>query len=450
MADAVASIEKTTQVPEQFAFQSVLAAANFAAQSYWHWDPKLFGKGKKPLGLYQITLSASGTRKSAVFEKSQMGINRWLEEWEEFCYQDKKRFAAEDSLYQDALKEYKAALKTDPSAEPPKAPRLAANSGAVVNRGTTNGFINIINRTPVMGLFTDEGAQVFAGHSTKDDSGTMEFITNLVNLWDDGRVSKNTGMDEVRLRNRSVSLFLLSQPTVLAKVMNNQTLMDQGFLHRVLVMNIPEFTTSPTSALNTDLVSDISLGRFGDACYKLLKGIQFERHTEYQYFDNLTHCLNWTKSGLEMYDVINRHLHAELENHKGDTFIEPFLKRGLEHIGRIAGTFVAIEGRDSFTDTDLLAALQVFTIFLDEKINLNISDSGSLDNIGKILVEWISSQTDKTKLSKSNLSKFGPKKYRSLPIEQRTRLLKLMTDEGHIERRVTSDGSFYMDVVGAE
>ena len=240
LAEAAHAIARKVQAPPAIAAQSVLAAASLAAQA--HADVRMpFGQ-RRPLGLYFVTIAASGDRKSTADNEALWPIGRRedvLQEMHAADYQDylitcaawgaeKKKIEADRKLGYDARK---GALKElGPEPLPPIRPVLTSAEP------TFEGLIKSWPGMPAaLGIFTAEGGQFTGGHGMAQEN-RLRTAAGFSVLWDGKPITRVRALDGVSiLRGRRLAMHLMVQPDAAATFLSDPVLRDQGLLSRILV-----------------------------------------------------------------------------------------------------------------------------------------------------------------------------------------------------------------------
>ena len=97
-----------------------------------------------------------------------------------------------------------------------------------------------------IGIFSAEGGQFVSGHAMRDEA-RLHTAATLSDLWDGSTIKRiRAGDAPLTLTGRRVSLHLMMQPDVSARLLSDRGLLDQGFLSRVL-------PSAPESTIGTRL-----------------------------------------------------------------------------------------------------------------------------------------------------------------------------------------------------
>lgn len=233
----VEAIATLTGAPPALAMQAVLGAASLAVQS--HADIETLD-GRRPISLYLLSVAVSGERKSSCDRLALAGHREvQRQRFGNFrIAQDRHEVAR--SIYEQDLK---AILRqSDPGAraadletlgdapQPPLAPTL------LVSDATLEGlFRQFAEGQPSVGLFSDEGGQVFGGHAMNRDN-RLKTAAGMSRIWDGTAVDRTrAGAPTEHYEGRRLSCHLMLQPIVAEPVFADPVLREQGFLARFLI-----------------------------------------------------------------------------------------------------------------------------------------------------------------------------------------------------------------------
>jgi hypothetical protein len=212
---AARAIADAVQAPDALAAGSVLGAAAVAAQA--HADVLMPHGQRAPLSLYVVTSAGSGDRKSATDQVAMRAI-------EERRLQDHRRYAAARAAYAEATKSQK------PGEGAPPAPQ-----SIVVSSGTVEGLQQLLRKQSHVGLFSPEGAEVFGGHSMREER-RQAGIAALCKAWAGETLDTLTKGEGLHvLAGRRVTMHVLLQPVVARALLADPLAHGQGLLARTLM-----------------------------------------------------------------------------------------------------------------------------------------------------------------------------------------------------------------------
>lgn len=139
-----------------------------------------------------------------------------------------------------------------------------------VSDQTLEGLFKLFERAgPSLGLFTNEGGVFVGGHGMNDDN-RLKTAAGLSGFWDGQPVTRvRSGDGTSTLVGRRLSLHLMAQPDVAARLLSDPVLRDQGLLSRLLVSE-PASTVGTRFWREPSPASHAALGQFHDAIARLL------------------------------------------------------------------------------------------------------------------------------------------------------------------------------------
>lgn len=237
---AAVAIADTVQVPTAIAAQSVLAAAALVTQGFA--DVLLpFGQ-TRPLSLFMVTLAETGDRKSgtdgyacaAITHFEEEALKRHeelLETWAcDYANWKVERDSIKSNKSIDFIARGNALRALGPAPKKPVDPVLTPNDL------TVEGLVNAWSMLPPsIGLFTTEGGQFTGGHSMKGDSKVIT-AAGLCLFWDGKTYKRIRAKDGLQvLRDRRLSMHLMVQPDLSAAFINDEVLIKQGLMSRLLI-----------------------------------------------------------------------------------------------------------------------------------------------------------------------------------------------------------------------
>ena len=339
---AASALHKTIKAPLALCGQSVLAAASLAVQP--HADVLIDGR-RYPTTLWLITIAESGERKSAVDSVALAAHKSVERERIKLADQAEPQYQAKAAAYEAALKHAKAKNKTvadiaaaieslGPMPEPP--PR-----GILLAAEPTVEAIQKIYLTgvPSLGLFSDEGATFFGGHSMSQDHA-LRSVGALSKLWDDGTSDRLRATDGQRkLYGRRLAMHLMMQPVVAEGVLSNELLIGQGFLARCLL------AWPSTTAGSRDYVADNpheapDVARLAGRMFELLQ--LDPRLVEGRRGELEPRGLTLSRAAKETwrvaYDEIERHMAPT----GGYSQVRPWASKAAEQVLRMAGVLTLV------------------------------------------------------------------------------------------------------------
>jgi hypothetical protein len=213
LAGAVKSLVDRQQVPVALAAQSVLAASSATTQAYF--DVELDGR-VLPLSLWLVLVGEPGERKTSTDDRAFERVVMRMQEAQ--------------LRYRVALGGWKSAKK---EGDPGPRPR---NPTTLLRDATSEGLLKTLDRHwPALTLTNSDAAAWLAGYSMREGRDSSTAAT-LSSLWSGTFHSQaRASLDEPStLHGRRLSLSLMMQPEMAAKLFDSRTLAGQGFLSRCL------------------------------------------------------------------------------------------------------------------------------------------------------------------------------------------------------------------------
>lgn len=235
LAPAVKALRSIVKAPDAVCAQSTLGATSLACQAFANIsiDGRVI-----PLSQFFITVAESGERKSATDQIALHPIYEWqrmltsVYRSELSNYQ--RQYEVWESLKKDFLKTLKKGVQSTGFDLPEPARPL--DPLVLVDEPTYEGLVNLLAiGQPSMGIFSDEGGRFFGGHAMNPDN-KIKTISGLSSLWDGKPVNRSrAGEGSMILYGRRVSMHLMIQESILAQLMSNKDIEQQGFLPRCLL-----------------------------------------------------------------------------------------------------------------------------------------------------------------------------------------------------------------------
>jgi putative DNA primase/helicase len=209
LGNAALAICNDVQAPDALAAGSVLAAASLAAQP--HADVMLPHGQRVPLTLFVVTGAESGDRKTAVDAVALHPVEQVRRE-----------------QTRDYLRKLAATVGDKDATKP--TPR-----SLTIGKATTEGLQQMLKAQPSIGLFTSEGAELFGGHSMREERRSAG-LAWLLKAWGGETLDALTRGDGLSmLLGRRIAMHVLVQPVVLRQLLSDPLAQGQGLLARCLI-----------------------------------------------------------------------------------------------------------------------------------------------------------------------------------------------------------------------
>ena len=271
---AAESIRSVVCAPAAMVGQSLLAAASLSVQA--HADVLIHGR-REPLGLWCLTIGASGERKSVCdhwalaahreherkalqayrLEKAQYEIE--LQAYEAVAHAAKKGKGNDSGAIEHELS------RLGPVPEAPLKPLMLMSAPTIegIHRQYMIGH-------PSIGLFHDDAGEFLGGHAMSAEH-RVKTASGLSKLWDNGEFDRvRAGDGAEKHYGKRMALHLMLQPVIAETVLSDDVLTGQGFLARCL-MSWPASTIGTRTYVAADLSADGAVLRYWQVMRELLE-----------------------------------------------------------------------------------------------------------------------------------------------------------------------------------
>ncbi|WP_321276138.1 YfjI family protein [Thiomicrorhabdus indica] len=245
-------LHRKVKAPLGICGQSVLMTGALIAQGYR--NVAIDGR-TIPLSLFALSIGKSGERKSGVDKLAFAPIRLWEREQQDEYAKLKKQYRIESDAYKLAEANLKKRLKGEEDIRvieqayqalggppiPPTIPKIKAVDATV--EGLQK---HLRTASPNIGVYTDEGAIFFGGHSMTKEKAAKT-IGLYSTFWDGSEIDMTRASEDVgafTLYDRRLSIHLMIQPIISKEVFADPLLMQQGFIPRFLI-------TEPESTIGT-------------------------------------------------------------------------------------------------------------------------------------------------------------------------------------------------------
>jgi hypothetical protein len=265
LGDAAKALVQRTQAPDAIAGQTILAAVNLVAQR--HIDVLVPQGGDtpnvgsvQPVSCYFLTIATTGERKSSC-EKIGLRVHRehereaqqkHKEELAAFknkfaAYEAKKKAAQSGSVKKTVQDIERELQQLGPEPERPADPTF------IFDNPTWQGLVKKLrNNVREVGLFSDDAGKVLGGFSMSEEQ-RQATAANMNSAWDGKPVQRIIASEEpFILHGVRLSMHLMAQSQIAAKLLGDAILADQGFLARFL-MSAPDLRDQPRAWTNAEL-----------------------------------------------------------------------------------------------------------------------------------------------------------------------------------------------------
>jgi len=419
LGPAIRSVQKCLKAPVEIIVQSALVAMSHSVQGL----KKVHIDGRKEmLSLFAITIAQSGERKSSsdnILLQSTRNLQREVKEKYRLELQDYKQKMI---IHEDAKKKVlnsrkKSQVKFDLKIElqslgeeplPPLTQNMMIEDITVeaLEKKLEGGHPSVIQST-------SEGGQIFGGYSFNDDNSAKTTGTYTI-LWDSGGPKSRirAGGDDMTLDGVALSMHAMVQPRIAAGVLNNETLKDQGFLNRFLMV-YPKSTIGYRPYSAGDPAQDPSVQRFLKRVdFFLRKDLPLRSHSRNRLDQGkLELSVEAHQEWVKYYNLIENECRKE-----GLYFeIQNYAVRSAQQALRIAGCLSMFEDEDQDIPAQTMRdACQISRYYLEEFKRITEGSIANPDLVkAQNLLEFIRDRKCYKKFYLAQIYQKGPQQLRS-------------------------------------
>lgn len=434
-AAAEAIIEKV-QCPAAIAGQSVLAAATLAVQG--HADIELPTGEQRPISNFFVSIAASGERKSTADQIALEPVRRREASLRQTYESDKLTYANQDDAWQSTRKRLLSKAKTREEREqsleelgpPPVAPLEPL---LTCPEPTFEGLCRLLQLgQPSVGVFSSEGGQ-FVGGFGMNEENRLKTAAALSGIWDGDPIRRvRAGDGVIILYGRRVSLHLMLQPGVAARLLGSGELVDQGLFSRFLV-SAPDTTAGtrfwrePEASAGTAL-QDYQ-GRIRDILEAPLPFVPGKLN-ELQ-----PRQLGLAPAALPMFVAFCDHIEKEIGPRGSLAAIRPLANKLAQHAVRLAAvlTLVADLKAGSIASEALDQGIMLVEHYAAEALRL--TEAGAPDpglRQAQDVLEWFQTSWPEPLVSLPDIYRLGPSRVRDAKTARAA--VRVLEDHGWLVR----------------
>lgn len=454
MRQAMEILKELHGAPEEMTLPVVLGIANSAVQQHYNVESRKYGL--RPLSLYLLAMSGTGTRKSTIHREVAGELVKFGEERKPLIAQEKARYAAEMAVYNKRKKKYDADIVESNGVDndvyvvntglrPPTEPKLPERYNYIIKKSTLNGILETLKFQSYAWLASTEGGEFFNGHMFKDKSSAaaVEMTTALTCIWEGDPMDKNTGLEQVNMTGRRMNMLFMLQKETVEDVLKNRIFQKQGFINRLLITQAepyenPEWiATAEAEAHEASLRADLS--SFNQRIRELVRQPTYVRAGSWDPFELELETITIDDDAHQILVELsnqNRNGNELIENYSG------FAERVHEHGIRIAATLAAFDRRRTVNLTDALCAFELMEYFIEQRSQLDIGGADR-DPDHTYNVEQLTAWFKKKNFTgtENDIRRFGPGWFRKFAPDQRDKILEDMVRNGdiHIEELVAGN-----------
>ena len=280
LRSACHAVQEHTRAPLAVCAQAVLGAVSLVAQA--HADVVLPTGQTKPTSLFLLTIAASGERKSAVDSLALRSIYEREAELHKAYGTEQEAFKLANEIWEAQRTQAKAEMRPGktgsagvaaeadlralgPALHPPLSPIL------VCPEPTFEGYCKLTaNGQPALGLFSAEGGSFIGGFGMSPDQ-KLKTAAGISSVWDGDPIKRvRAGDGALVLAGRRLSMHLMAQPEVAAQMLNDDLLMGQGLLSRVLVV-APSSTAGTRFFVEAPAAAQFELSRYCEDLARMVR-----------------------------------------------------------------------------------------------------------------------------------------------------------------------------------
>ncbi|WP_299680586.1 YfjI family protein [uncultured Roseobacter sp.] len=404
-----------TLAPIEIGFQSLLAVSSLATQPLADVETLA---GKAPLSLFFLTVAPSGERKSSCDKLAMEPVQTWEEDQFAAYLHSRKSYEFElevfESLHRKQVRVCSGSDGDVIETNAPQAPIAPIVPRKVLSDVTYEGLLHHFeDGDPSVGIFSDEGGQIFGGHAMSKDN-QLKTSAGLSKVWDGAPLNRTRAGDTLTtFRHRRGCLHLMVQTGVAESVFSNETFRDQGLLSRCLI-------SQPQSRIGQRLISEGA-----DELQKRTAAKQTlaDFHTRITGLLSQPHCTNGnprelSPPTLELSPDARSRLVTfanEVERQQGKdgdlAHIAGFASKTAEQAARIAGVFSVLADPTTrvVTATVMWDAIRLMAWYLTEA--QRALDVGHVDpslHMAERLRVWLLDKMPREAFDKRTIVRFGP------------------------------------------
>jgi hypothetical protein len=412
LGGAATAIHDKIQAPMALCAQSVLATATLAAQA--HRNALLPYGQSRPLANYYLAVADSGERKSAADALATYPVQlrecELANEWRQNILKHRaelgafeaewRRITGEKKLTRGERAERLEGLGDKP--KPPPYPML------VCPEPTYEGLFRLLMEGPrAVGIFSNESGQLIGGHAMNEDN-RLKTAAGLSMGWDGEPWKRVRGGDGlVMLPNRRVTLNLMAQPLVAARLLADPLLRDQGLLARTLV-TMPVPASGTRFWRESDERSDAALEAYTRHLLEVFRKPELPDSEELP-------ALVLEPKARKMWIAYSDSIEKQIAPNGPLSGVRGLANKAPEHAARIGGVLAVIDDleRADLPADYLAAGIDIANFYLGEAVRLQAAASTNMDlQRAARLLAWLTTKWDEPIISAVEVYRLGPPEFR--------------------------------------
>lgn len=451
MQNAAYEIAIHLQVPEAMAAQCVIGAMNHIAMTRVNTrHPKdLHSEHGMPVSLFLLTLGNSGDGKSQTHRLAEKVIREREYKMISKANEVKKRLESElqtaKGKEKKELEEQLAALEPDR--------RIFSDITFEPLAG------RFIRGMPAASWNTDEGGQLFGGHSLTSDRVT-NVLGGITKAFDNGEFSRDRARSNEEssgmVYHRRLGINLLAQDVAVRKSLKDPLLREQGFLARFLFA-APE-SLAGKRYLNADEIIRARNGgghgykhlpAYWDRCRELMEKSDC---VDVETSEVRPPVLELNDDAVRVWTEHENKLEKELAPTGIYSRIQPFARRVAEISLRLAATFAFVEGEQEISADSMKKALDIARHSLNEWLRYTdaVQPPPQIEDASHVF-EWLTDSKRGGKWQTFTLDRFGksgPTAFR--PAKKRDAVLATLVEHGYLIPAGDKEFTINPRAIGAE
>lgn len=434
IANVILALHTKFQAPLALCAQSVLSAVVLAVQGLG--NVRLPYGASKPVSCFFLTLGTSGERKTATDGAATKAIEKYQDRLREIYEREQVEYEEElffyDKKYRQIQKNHQSAasFRSAIAAQGLKPPLQPVGYNIILSDFSYAGLVKRLqDGQPSVGVFSDEGGRILGGSAMKQDA--LSTITCLSSLWDGEplEIARGNSGGSREIRGRRLSIHLLVQPGIVAKILGDGDARDQGFLARFLM-------THPTSTIGERLYKQAA-PQHDDTIDEFVQGIEALLEVQKPLRPGsrnelLLPDLDVTGgSAQDWADFVNE-VEVSLKPDGRYANIKDFGSKAAEIAARLAAAISLYNDprASSVSQEAMVTGISLMRYYLDQALKL----CGSVDpdeELADVLEEWLLTKWRENHVSASDVAHdIGSKKLRNA--EAARRAIAVLVQRGRL------------------